>query len=172
VLYKKKECFVTESDVCTYDVAGSVKPNAVPHSYADVCVVTKCTIVPTRVLVRAEETLRPCPSLKSSSVENCGLLRSDAALLANWLATIFRRSLQLPSAGLSKKTHPSWITLNRRKHAVLRRRCIITDQEGFIHRTASDEQHCENVTVRSLERLLIRWQSNVEGSIEVGNCVH
>ena len=114
-----------------------------------------CTVVPARVLVSAAETLHLCPSVMSSSVENCSPLSQDAALFANYLAT-FRKSLLLPSAECSKKTQPSWINLNWRKYAVLKSR-YITNQHGVIHQTAIvEQQHCENLRVHLLVELLSR----------------
>ena len=135
----------------------SVKHNAVPHRYADVCVVTKCTIVPTRVLISTDETLRPCPSLKSSSVENCSLLRRDVALLASWLATFFGGAC--------------WFRLQDgpRRHILLGLlwtggstlfwdvgMLLLIRTASYIGRLAMTNIAAKISRVRSLERLLIR----------------
>jgi hypothetical protein len=83
-------------------------------------------------------------------------MSQDAAFFANYLVT-FRRNLLLPSVVWSKKTHHSWTALNRRKHAILKRRCIITNQHGVTHQAASaEQQHCENLRVHPLEQLMSR----------------
>ena len=52
------------------------------------CVVTKCSVVPTRALVSAAETLRLCHSVMSSSVENCSHLESGRRVVCQLVSNV------------------------------------------------------------------------------------